>query len=91
VLLSSASRKLPFRSTSPVHAAQLVIQGARPKLPLDCPVHLEALIKRCWKADPAVRPSFDEIIRILSAVDLQATAEPSDHPRESTSVEVDSV
>ncbi|KAH9550464.1 hypothetical protein CY35_10G073800 [Sphagnum magellanicum] len=39
----------------------LVRQGKRPNLPLDCPARLSGLIKRCWHADPLLRPSFPDI------------------------------
>jgi hypothetical protein len=49
-----------------VHAKVLefkesVLQGKRPDLPPDCPAHLSGLIKRCWHADPLLRPSFPDI------------------------------
>ncbi|CAK9257333.1 unnamed protein product [Sphagnum jensenii] len=39
----------------------LVRQGKRPNLPQDCPARLSGLIKRCWDADPLLRPSFPDI------------------------------
>jgi serine/threonine protein kinase len=39
----------------------LVRQGKRPNLPQDCPARLSGLIKRCWHADPLLRPSFPDI------------------------------
>ncbi|KAH8950291.1 hypothetical protein BDL97_10G077100 [Sphagnum fallax] len=38
-----------------------VRQGKRPKLPRHCPARLSGLIKRCWDADPFLRPSFPDI------------------------------
>jgi serine/threonine protein kinase len=38
-----------------------VRQGKRPNLPPDCPARLSGLIKRCWHADPLLRPSFPDI------------------------------
>ncbi|CAM6064853.1 unnamed protein product [Sphagnum tenellum] len=38
-----------------------VRQGKRPNLPPDCPARLSGLIKRCWHADPRLRPSFPDI------------------------------
>ncbi|CAK9195054.1 unnamed protein product [Sphagnum troendelagicum] len=38
-----------------------VQQGKRPNLPPDCPARLSGLIKRCWHADPILRPSFPDI------------------------------
>ncbi|KAH8950303.1 hypothetical protein BDL97_10G077900 [Sphagnum fallax] len=38
-----------------------VRQGKRPNLPPDCPARLSGLIKRCWHAEPLLRPSFPDI------------------------------
>jgi serine/threonine protein kinase len=38
-----------------------VREGKRPNLPPDCPARLSGLIKRCWHADPILRPSFPDI------------------------------
>jgi hypothetical protein len=38
-----------------------VRQGKRPNLPPNCPARLSGLIKRCWHADPLLRPSFPDI------------------------------
>jgi serine/threonine protein kinase len=38
-----------------------VREGKRPNLPPDCPARLSGLIKRCWHADPLLRPSFPDI------------------------------
>jgi len=43
----------------------LMRQGKRPNLPPDCPARLSGLIKRCWHADPLLRPSFPDICREL--------------------------
>lgn len=40
----------------------VVIDGARPKLPAECPPQLSELIKKCWDTDPAKRPTFQSII-----------------------------
>lgn len=40
----------------------VVIDGARPKIPSECPPQLAELIKKCWDSDPAKRPTFQQII-----------------------------
>ncbi|KAK4786810.1 hypothetical protein SAY86_010643 [Trapa natans] len=42
--------------------------GERPLFPFHCPKYLTNLTKRCWHADPAQRPSFSSICRILRYV-----------------------
>ncbi|KAL6066019.1 Serine/threonine-protein kinase drkD [Balamuthia mandrillaris] len=40
----------------------VVIDGDRPEIPAACPPKLAELIKKCWHADPQVRPSFQAIL-----------------------------
>lgn len=40
---------------------RVVIQGERPPVPEDMPEELELLMRRCWDAEPANRPSFDQV------------------------------
>jgi len=42
-----------------------VIGGNRPKLPNQTPPWMMDLVNRCWHKDPLVRPSFEEIVKIL--------------------------
>lgn len=44
-----------------------VINGARPSLPPEILPWMEALLKRCWDADPSKRPPFEEIVGILNS------------------------
>ena len=37
----------------------------RPRIPADTPAPLAALIKQCWAANPALRPSFHAICHTL--------------------------
>ena len=45
-----------------VKVAQLVIQGARPKIPVNCQSDFKNLILSCWQTDPNQRPNFDQIL-----------------------------
>ncbi|XP_062205878.1 uncharacterized protein LOC133907800 [Phragmites australis] len=42
--------------------------GERPLFPFQAPKYLVALTKRCWHADPAQRPSFASVCRVLRYV-----------------------
>ncbi|KAK3164807.1 hypothetical protein QOZ80_1AG0025050 [Eleusine coracana subsp. coracana] len=42
--------------------------GERPLFPCNAPNHLVALTKRCWHADPAQRPFFASVCRVLRYV-----------------------
>lgn len=46
----------------------VVIEGQRPKLPEDIDPVLEALLNRCWNAEPSERPSFEEIYNCLKSI-----------------------
>lgn len=46
----------------------LILDGERPSLPkneVECPSSLAKLTRDCWQKDPALRPSFQEILRRL--------------------------
>ncbi|CAJ1927458.1 unnamed protein product [Sphenostylis stenocarpa] len=45
--------------------SQNIKVGERPLFPYRSPKYLVSLIKKCWQTDPAQRPSFSSICRIL--------------------------
>ena len=45
--------------------AQVLVYDARPEIPEGSPQPLVDLIRRCWDRSPDVRPTFDQIIKIL--------------------------
>jgi hypothetical protein len=45
-------------------------KGARPDLPTYCPPELTKLIAMCWSEDPALRPTFNEILEYLELCDF---------------------
>ncbi len=59
--------KIPFPHTEykRTELLQVIRQGERPPLPLNCPTLLENLIKRCWDTDPCNRPSFLQVCNEL--------------------------
>ena len=40
--------------------------GARPGLPRHWDARLQKLLKACWSADPALRPSFAAVLEVLN-------------------------
>ena len=42
-------------------------QQVRPAFPEDTPQELASIVQSCWVEDPAMRPSFSQIIRMLDA------------------------
>jgi len=67
VLWELLTAKLPYDSMTPLQAALGVRQGLRPPIPQNTHPTVENLLKRCWEADPTMRPSFSEI-RIMLEV-----------------------
>ncbi|CAJ1942400.1 unnamed protein product [Cylindrotheca closterium] len=63
------SRECPYDGMSPIQCALAVLnRDKRPDIPKWCPPQLHALIKSCTKKDPAQRPSFDQILLALDAM-----------------------
>lgn len=48
-----------------VHDYDHVLMGQRPKLPKHVDGWMCTLLRRCWKVDPAARPTSKEILKIL--------------------------
>ncbi|THU60520.1 hypothetical protein C4D60_Mb07t13650 [Musa balbisiana] len=68
VLWELITGMLPFPNMTAVQAAFAVVnKGVRPVIPQDCLPALNEIMTRCWDANPDVRPSFSEIIRMLQS------------------------
>ncbi|CAL9106095.1 unnamed protein product [Musa textilis] len=68
VLWELITGMLPFPNMTAVQAAFAVVnKGVRPVIPQDCLPALGEIMTRCWDANPDVRPSFSEIIRMLQS------------------------
>lgn len=66
VLWELITGMLPFQNMTAVQAAFAVVnKGVRPDIPQDCPPALAEIMSRCWDANPAVRPTFGEVVRML--------------------------
>ncbi|GAB2282891.1 Serine/threonine-protein kinase sty17 [Dionaea muscipula] len=78
VLWELLTGELPYAHLTPLQAAVGVVQkGLRPAIPNDTHPKLAALVNKCWHQDPAVRPNFSEIIKILQEINDEIT---SAHP-----------
>ncbi|KAG0554287.1 hypothetical protein KC19_12G079600 [Ceratodon purpureus] len=57
--------RIPFEE---IHGRRydIVLEGGRPVLPLDLHPEIKTLIVSCWAQDPSQRPSFNDIVDILS-------------------------
>ncbi|CAM9879142.1 unnamed protein product, partial [Phaeothamnion confervicola] len=72
VLWELITREQPFAGLTPIQAAFAVArQGLRPPLPSGLPPALAGLVKRCWHANPALRPSFAGVCAALPEIKMQ--------------------
>lgn len=49
----------------------------RPEIPSTAPTPLQDLMRSCWSEDPAQRPSFQEIVRLLISMKVHALYPPA--------------
>uniref|UniRef100_A0A061RK97 Sh2 domain-containing protein n=1 Tax=Tetraselmis sp. GSL018 TaxID=582737 RepID=A0A061RK97_9CHLO len=67
ILYEMFARSPPWKGYS--HFCQIIVAVAfnneRPPIPEGCPENLKRLINKCWRQDPASRPSCAEIVRLL--------------------------
>jgi len=61
------SRRVPYgEMNANTVALKVVTQGLRPKKPTEgCPDPFYELMQRCWRKDPEVRPTIDDILNHL--------------------------
>lgn len=67
VLWELLTNRMPFEGMSNLQAAYAAaFKHERPTIPDDMPQDLAFIIQSCWVEDPNVRPSFNQIIRMLN-------------------------
>ncbi|KAK9289697.1 hypothetical protein L1049_007856 [Liquidambar formosana] len=68
VLWELLTNRMPFEGMSNLQAAYAAaFKQERPSLPEDISPDLAFIIQSCWVEDPNMRPSFNQIIRMLNA------------------------
>jgi len=74
VLWEIATQKTPFpeMTSFPVFKRAICIQNVRPPVPDDMLPSLRTLLELCWHKNPATRPSFTEVIRMLDIILIDA-------------------
>ncbi len=69
ILWEMLERKLFFGEVKFMSELEdMVKSGKRPPIPGDCPVSVRILIETCWSQDPAKRPPFSDIRKMLQKV-----------------------
>ena len=72
VLWELITGMLPFQNMTAVQAAFAVVnKGVRPTIPNDCLPALSQIMTLCWDGNPDVRPSFNEVVRMLEAAETE--------------------
>lgn len=73
VMYEMYTGRFPFPKMKPIQLMFVVTQGRRPEFYEEdnVPPTMQDLIRRCWAQDPATRPSFEEILRVLTSPELE--------------------
>ena len=70
----------PFEGVAPDTIYMLTLRGQRPAIPDDCPPAYAKLLRACWEASPAKRPTAAAVLaklqRMLDQLDKKAAAAP---------------
>lgn len=74
VLWELWTRRRIFKGVPQVDVYRAVIAGEMPPLPSGCDSTYARLVRACWHADPAQRPSFEDMIPTLETVSTSAAA-----------------
>jgi serine/threonine protein kinase/ABC-type branched-subunit amino acid transport system substrate-binding protein len=69
ILWELLTRQLPYKNEHPIRIVTRILSGYRPPIPSDCPVGYRQLTEQCQDGEPDMRPSWETIISILSAMD----------------------
>lgn len=88
VLWELVTNRMPFEGMSNLQAAYAAaFKQERPNLSDDISPELAFIIQSCWVEDPNLRPSFDQIIRMLNTFLFTLPPSPSPSPEECDAAE----
>ncbi|KAL8154439.1 hypothetical protein V2J09_012199 [Rumex salicifolius] len=80
VLWELLTNRMPFEGMSNLQAAYAAaFKQERPIISDDIPPELAFIIQSCWVEDPNLRPSFNQIIRMLNEFLFTLTPPPPEH------------
>ncbi|AGO82793.1 Serine/threonine protein kinase [Pandoravirus dulcis] len=68
VMWEIITRKQPYSGRNFMAVTLAVLEGTRLDIPADCPADLAKLVRRCWRKNPAKRPSMAEVLADLDAM-----------------------
>ncbi|PWA59754.1 protein kinase superfamily protein [Artemisia annua] len=88
VLWELVTNRMPFEGMSNLQAAYAAaFKQERPNLSDDISPELAFIIQSCWVEDPNLRPSFDQIIRMLNTFLFTLPPPPSESSEEGDAAE----
>ncbi|KAK4525777.1 hypothetical protein GAYE_SCF16G3686 [Galdieria yellowstonensis] len=66
VLWELCTRERVFRGVPQIDVYKRVVAGRMPEIPHDCDTRYRAMIEMCWDMSPECRPSFEDLVEMLS-------------------------
>ncbi len=65
IMWQVVTRKEPFAGRNFMGVSLDVLEGKRPQVPNDCPAEFAKVMKKCWHASTAKRPSMERVLEFL--------------------------
>jgi serine/threonine protein kinase len=66
VMWEVLTRRQPYAGLNFMAVTLDVLEGRRPPLPTDLPKDMKKMIKQCWHANPAKRPSMSDVLAFFN-------------------------
>ena len=79
--------RAPYPGMSNAEVLEKIQKSYRMECPTNCPKDVYNLMLECWKGEPNVRPSFDDVTRRLEEVSVYIDVEPFNEEKESWEIE----
>jgi len=68
IMWEIATQRVPYQRARPEVISSLVMQGEREDFPEGCPAGYVDLMQKCWDGDHDKRPSLEEILQAIDAI-----------------------
>ena len=68
VVYETISGRLPFHDQTDLHVFFKVVKGGRPRRGRDFTTNLWKMLELCWKAQPDIRPTIEDVLLCLQRV-----------------------
>ncbi|GMH84466.1 hypothetical protein TrVE_jg8004 [Triparma verrucosa] len=67
-IMAEAETRFPKKTRNATNIMKMIADGMRLTLPESCPPSVAELIEQCWQSDPTLRPSGEELVKVLQHV-----------------------